>query len=33
VTGTIDPNLREVIINGPGEAASYSSLKAVAFGH
>src|SRR4029077_12075638 len=32
VTGTIDPNLREVIINGPGEAASYSSLKSVAFG-
>lgn len=28
---TIDPNLREVIVNG-GTAANYSSLKAVAFG-
>ncbi len=32
VTNTFDPNLREVIINGPGETAKYSSLKSVAFG-
>ena len=32
VTGTVDPNLREVIINGPSESAKYSSLKSVAFG-
>jgi len=30
--GTIDPNLREVIIEGPSTEAHYSSLKAVAFG-
>jgi len=28
----IDPNLREVIVNGPSESARYSSLKAVSFG-
>ncbi len=28
----IDPNLREVIVNGPSEPAKYSSLKPVAFG-
>lgn len=32
VTGTVDANLREVIINGPVAAANYSSLKTVAFG-
>jgi len=32
VTGTIDPNLREVIISGASESAKYSSLKSVAFG-
>lgn len=32
VTGPIDPNLREVIVNGPSEMAKYSSLKAVSFG-
>lgn len=32
VTSTIDPNLREVIVNGPSEMAKYSSLKSVAFG-
>ena len=32
VTGIVDPNLREVIINGPSESAKYSSLKSVAFG-
>ena len=32
VTDTFDPNLREVIINGPSETAKYSSLKSVAFG-
>ncbi|HEX3101463.1 MAG TPA: SpoIID/LytB domain-containing protein, partial [Pyrinomonadaceae bacterium] len=32
VTGAVDPNLREVIVNGTVPAASYSSLKAVAFG-
>ena len=31
-TGYVDPNLREVIINGPSENAKYSSLKSVAFG-
>ncbi len=31
-TDTVDPNLREVIINGPSEEAKYSSLKSVAFG-
>ncbi|MEP6786982.1 MAG: SpoIID/LytB domain-containing protein [Acidobacteriota bacterium] len=31
-TGTVDANLREVIINGPVAAANYSSLKTVAFG-
>ena len=31
-TGAVDPNLREVIINGPSETAKYSSLKSVAFG-
>lgn len=30
VTGPVDPNLREVIVNAP--SASYSSLKSVAFG-
>lgn len=29
---SVDPNLREVIVNGPSEAATYSSLKSVAFG-
>lgn len=29
---TVDPNLREVVINGPSETAKYSSLKAVSFG-
>lgn len=28
----VDPNLREVIVNGGAESANYSSLKAVAFG-
>jgi stage II sporulation protein D len=28
----IDPNLREVIVNGPVETAKYTSLKAVSFG-
>ncbi len=28
----IDPNLREVIVNGPSETAKYSSLKSVSFG-
>ena len=28
----IDPNLREVIVNGPTESARYSSLKSVSFG-
>jgi hypothetical protein len=28
----IDPNLREVIVNGPSESAKYSSLKSVSFG-
>jgi stage II sporulation protein D len=28
----IDPNLREVIVNGPSESARYSSLKSVSFG-
>lgn len=32
VTGSVDPNLREVIVNGPSERAKYSSLKSVAFG-
>ncbi|MFZ1701908.1 MAG: SpoIID/LytB domain-containing protein [Pyrinomonadaceae bacterium] len=32
VTGPVDPNLREVIVNGTGEAAKYASLKSVAFG-
>jgi len=32
VTGTVDPNLREVIVNGGSEPAKYSSLKSVAFG-
>ncbi|MEO6051734.1 MAG: SpoIID/LytB domain-containing protein, partial [Pyrinomonadaceae bacterium] len=32
VSGSVDPNLREVIINGPSETAKYSSLKSVAFG-
>lgn len=29
---TVDPNLREVLVNGPVETARYSSLKAVSFG-
>lgn len=29
---SIDPNLREVIVNGMSEAAKYSSLKSVSFG-
>lgn len=29
---TVDPNLREVIVNGPTETAKYTSLKAVSFG-
>ncbi len=28
----VDPNLREVVVNGPAEAARYTSLKAVSFG-
>jgi len=32
ITNSIDPNLREVIVNGPSETAKYSSLKSVAFG-
>ena len=32
VNGPVDPNLREVIINGAVASASYSSLKPVAFG-
>jgi len=32
VTGVVDPNLREVIVNGSSEPARYSSLKSVAFG-
>jgi len=32
VTGSVDPNLREVIVNGPSEPAKYSSLKSVSFG-
>ncbi|MBK9214153.1 MAG: SpoIID/LytB domain-containing protein [Chloracidobacterium sp.] len=32
VTGAIDPNLREVIVNAPVESGSFSSLKSVAFG-
>jgi hypothetical protein len=28
----VDPNLREVIVNGPSETAKYSSLKAISFG-
>jgi stage II sporulation protein D len=32
VTNSFDPNLREVIINGPSDEAKYSSLKSVAFG-
>lgn len=32
VTTAIDPNLREVIVNGVSEAARYSSLKSIAFG-
>jgi len=28
----VDPNLREVIVNGPSESAKYSSLKSVSFG-
>ena len=31
-SGFVDPNLREVIVNGPSEAAKYSSLKSVSFG-
>lgn len=31
VTDSFDPNLREVIVNGPSETAKYSSLKSVAF--
>ncbi|HQU91490.1 MAG TPA: SpoIID/LytB domain-containing protein [Pyrinomonadaceae bacterium] len=29
---TVDPNLREVIVNGPVETAKYTSLKSVSFG-
>lgn len=32
VTGSVNPNLREVIVSGPSEPAKYSSLKSVAFG-
>ncbi len=32
VAGAVDPNLREVIVNGPSETAKYSSLKSIAFG-
>ena len=29
---SVDPNLREVIVNGPSEIAKYASLKSVSFG-
>ena len=29
---SVDPNLREVIVNGPSEMAKYASLKSVSFG-
>ncbi|MBK9155083.1 MAG: SpoIID/LytB domain-containing protein [Chloracidobacterium sp.] len=29
---SVDPNLREVIVNGPSESVKYASLKSVAFG-
>lgn len=29
---SVDPNLREVIVNGPSEVAKYASLKSVSFG-
>src|SRR4029078_3458782 len=29
---SVNPNLREVIVNGPSETAKFSSLKALAFG-
>jgi stage II sporulation protein D len=32
VTGAVDPNLREVIVNAPVASGSFSSLKSVAFG-
>jgi stage II sporulation protein D len=32
LSGPVDPNLREVIVNGPSPSASYSSLRSVAFG-
>lgn len=32
VSGAVDPNLREVIVNAPAAAASFRSLKSVAFG-
>ena len=32
MTTAFDPNLREVIVNGPSDEAKYSSLKSVAFG-
>ncbi len=32
LTGPVASNLREVIVNGPSPAASYSSLKSVSFG-
>ena len=32
VAGPLNPNLREVIVNGPSPFAQYSSLKSVAFG-
>lgn len=32
VVGPVDPNLREVVVNGSAESAKYSSLKSVAFG-
>ncbi len=32
VTGSVDPNLREVIVNAPVTSGGFSSLKSVAFG-
>ncbi len=31
-TGSVDPNLREVIVHGRSEVANYASLKSIAFG-
>ena len=32
VMGSVDPNLREMIVSGPSETAKYTSLKSIAFG-